>query len=97
MPKWNSFVTLSQKDAEINVLLGTLITSRQATSEFSNATLKSEYARACTANRCQSPGPGLGEKYFSYFPATPSISFASGKGSRFTVIFGQIFAYSVLI
>lgn len=40
-------------------------------------------------NPPQSPCPGSEEKYFSYFSSTPSISLASGSGSRLTVMFGH--------
>ena len=36
---------------------------------------------------------GKFEKYFSNFPSTPSISLASGGGSRFSVMLGQAEAY----
>src|SRR5262249_16208506 len=41
----------------------------------------------------QSPVPGSEEKYF-FLSATPSHSLASAGGSRFTVIFGHVLAYS---
>ena len=40
------------------------------------------------------PAPGFGEKYWS-LSGFPSHSLASGGGGLLTVIFGQIFAYSV--
>jgi hypothetical protein len=54
-------------------------------------------ARRQARDADQSPLPGFAEKYLSNLPGTPSISLASGKGSRLTVMFGQILAYSVLI
>src|SRR5262245_20033725 len=44
----------------------------------------------------QSPLPGSDEKCFSNFPGTSSHSLASAGGSFFTVIFGQVLAYSAL-
>src|SRR5690606_33314947 len=46
---------------------------------------------------CQSPSPGASEKYFSNLFSTPSNSAASGGGSRFSVMLGQIAEYLVLI
>lgn len=37
----------------------------------------------------QSPSPGLGEKYLSSFPVTPSISSAVGSGSFLRVMTGH--------
>jgi hypothetical protein len=45
-------------------------------------------------SRFQSPKPGFGEKYWN-LSAFPSHSFQSGGGAFLTLIFGQIFAYSV--
>ena len=39
---------------------------------------------------------GLGEKYFSNLPGTPSNSLASAGGSRLAVMFGHFDAYSAL-
>src|SRR5688572_21238576 len=47
--------------------------------------------------RIQSPSPGASEKYFSYFPGTPSNSLASAGGSLFWVMLGQTEANLVLI
>src|SRR5215467_14127640 len=44
----------------------------------------------------QSPVPGSAEKNFWNFSGTPSQSFASGGGSRLTVILGQLLAYWAL-
>src|SRR5262249_44817841 len=44
----------------------------------------------------QSPVPGFEEKYCS-FPDTPSHCLASAGGSFFTVMLGQVLAYSALI
>src|SRR5690606_35890049 len=59
-------------------------------------------ASAARVRRCksrfagQSPSPGVGEKYFSNLPSTPSHSLASAGGSFLAVILGHCEAYSVL-
>src|ERR1700756_3970935 len=54
-------------------------------------------AKSCAAGRDQEPRPGLAEKYFSYLPVSRSYASRSAGGSPFTVMLGQIFAYSVLM
>src|SRR6266545_4247656 len=66
---------------------------------FQRQTTKSRVA-VNTEDRCQngsnqSPVPGFGEKCCS-LPSTPSHSLASAGASRFTVILGQLLAYSAL-
>ena len=92
--KWNSFRKLSQKDEEINILVQR---ATMVTHWTTNPTRRDGIARGvCVSLRqmaaCQSPEPGFSEKNCSNLPSTPSISLASGIGSFFTVMFGQIFA-----
>ena len=97
---WNNMKTISQKTAEINNLLqkrhqtmkapGKVIARCSVWSQLGHR--GGRYPFTGVDRQSQAVLPGLGEKYFSNFPSTPSNSFASGRGSCFVVMLGQITA-----
>src|SRR5690606_30405257 len=86
-----TYITKSGKNQQFALLVGPDCDKNDASRQ--HAAVRHPAAQSAV----QSPVPGSGEKYFSYFSGTPSHSFASAGGSFLDVMFGQRAAYSVLI